>query len=419
LATPVTPAIEKSKVKEWEEKYVRAHIKPEFVETLLGAAHLQDEFSEIAEHWKLSLPEQYSFDPAKYIKAQSLQKQVRQLAKQAPTFTPNVLMSALDDNIFTTLWPSIPLNHVCTTPTLRIALGVVALCAHLTTHSYDFHKLLAAAPERPNRCFHIVNALFATLKFTTKSSANVKARQVLLEKTLQFLESSLEHIPEIGLPPSSAPFPILAKFTHSLIDVLACTPRLTASYLCSGYNDRLASSEEDPTHKYGYRLQAVFEEVLHVDPNETEPLDEILADCEEDVFTQGGAEVDQVPLECNQGHSLVECDSDRGLPPPLLIFQATGKAGIPRKCIVPEVVLSDRLYYFAAAASLDMKDGHEDDFVLEVGLSASETAAVALVFYVREEQPFAPLLDENDEEPEEDEMDVVEEEVEFDSIDEV
>ena len=363
----------------WRENLVRSHIKPDFVSRVLD--NLKDPDFVIDPTWRLERPSRFQFDPAKNSVDKTLEKQIRELANR-PSGSTNYF-SSLDfseTTIFSILWPNVDLIQVCTTPTARIALGVVAFCAYMTPLSAPFRHLLAQAPERPNYEFHMVNALFATLKLTTKASPEEQeASTMLLQKTLQFLESSLtSRLPDMAIPrESDAPFPILARLTHSLIDLLACTPRLTA-YLSCGPHD---TAEEG--HIVGYRVQGHFLDALRVAPDESCTLAEVLAEFEQE-FLEPAAEA----YHCSEGHPLELREYSWGLhPPPLLVFEATTKAGIPRRCLCEEVVLGDRVYLFAAALSVDLaSDGEqEDDLVLEtevVSIDTTERTHVALVFYV-------------------------------------
>lgn len=347
----------------------------------------------------------FQFDPAKHLKqGSSLQKQVRHLANMTPCFAEAFLKHCgADDsnyNIFESLWPSLDLVQAAPTAETRVALGVLGLLAHLATVSPQVLSLLARAPTRPNYEFHMVNALFGTIKYTVKVSGDTTARMFLLQKSLlQLVHLSNIGVPEdVGKPPSDTPFPLLARFTHAFVDLLACTPRLTVDFRCSDPKD------EDVTHRFGYRLQGHFLDALRVRPDETCNLAEIMSEFENELIQ--GLEEDEVPSVCNQGHRVdvyeyyyhYECG-----PPPLLFFEAiTSSSGIPRHCLVPSIMLtehhhpekrSEYTYHLIALVAM-MVEQQESDVELQLfqpgedflEVKEDATTVVALVIYIRSDQ---------------------------------
>jgi hypothetical protein len=317
------------------------------------------------------------FDPCKNLMRPDFKAKVRALANTPFTEIPK------NDNIFNALWPGIALDTVAPTVEKRVALGVVALLAHLSTVSSRVHALLDQAPAQPNYVFHIANALFATIKCTAKPVTDVEASTYLLKQTLTQLITLSKHIPDMGKPSNTAPFPVFALFTHSVIDLLACTPRLTVDFMCA-----------DATHSHGYRVQGHFLDALHVAPDEHATLASILTDFEADMS-------EEVPAACEEGHAIHVHASYYGVygaPPPLLFFEPTTEDGIPRRCITEHVTLGDYDYELSAVVSME-----DDDMVLELGLEVSHRP-VALVVYCRDEQE-VEMLEEDDEEDVSDSID--------------
>jgi hypothetical protein len=311
--------------------------------------------------------DRFSFQPAKYCHGE-LKEQVLALIHQDVQFQPP---SDVDD-IFTALWPGVDLVQAAPSPPTRVALGVVALCAKLVSVSPLACRFYNAAPKAPHLEFHLPNALFATLKYTAMKQGSVDARSFLLEKTLAKLESLSLKVPDIAKPPPNAPFPLLARFTHSLIDLFACTPRLTVDYSCT--SSPTEDDDDDPNHHHSYSLQGHFLDALRVASDETASLAEILADYETELIQD-----DNVPQYCNLGHEIQVSAVSYGRPPPLLFFEAISSAGIPRSLLCENVMLGNVEYDFVAAVSMEP---YEDDLVLEVEPIYSEALqAVALIVY--------------------------------------
>ncbi len=405
----------------WQRVYVPRHFKPEYVERVLAilADPTVETFHEAAQShglnqsWYLDTPTRFQFDPAKNItKNPTLKKQVRALANREPDLmSVEIMRHTLPVDIFQHLWPGISLDTVAPTPETRVALGVVALLAHLSAQSPRVYHFLNEAPDRPNYEFHLPNALLATLKYTVKPTLHREALEVLLTKTLALLVSLSTQVPDMGRPPVDHPFPLLATFTHSFIDLLACTPRLIIDFGCGAME----------TCESGYRVEGHFLDALHVDPHETATLAELVTEFEQELI-QGYD--DNVPLTCRNDHPLIVHEYHYQGPPPLLFFEAKSKLGIPRASIDPQVSLTaysshemrEYVYDLVAVVSMEPEDvvlelhaigdsDERDDYMDE-----SETLPVALVIYVRCDtlQTFGQVRAEVEEEDEEgDSMDDV------------
>ena len=362
-------------------------------------------------------PRFFSFDPFKNFTNAAFQNKGRALANMKPCYQ-QLLDDYINkpDDIFQALWSGIPLDEAAPSPETRIALGVVGFLAHLATKSHRVRTLLENAPDRPNYEFSIVNALLATIKYTAKPVTDVELSTLLLKKTLQFLVSHTAYIPDVGKPSVDAPFPTFALFTHSFIDLMCCTPRLTVDYQCAESN-----TEDDDSHKFGYRLQGHFLDALHVAPNETSTLAEILEEFESELIQGAG----DVPYSCSRDHQMQVHSYSYGShgPPPLLFFEAIDKKGIPRQSITEHVSLGDSTYVLASIVSLEVAidTGIENDLVLQVELmtdddggdegAAVSSLPIALVVYTRMN---VLIIDNNNNKDEEDEQ----EEALHDSIEE-
>jgi hypothetical protein len=335
----------------------------------------------------------FQFDSTKKLSGE-FKKHVRALSSMEPSYNhifDNLSYNNPDSyNIFEALWPGIPFDEAAPTSETRIALGVVGFLAHLATQSPRVRTLLDNAPDRPNQEFHIVNALLATIRHTAKPVTDLKVSTFLLKKTLQFLVSHTSFIPGdgIGKPdPTTVPFPLFSLFTHSFIDLMGCTPRLTVDYKCTEHDDG------DDSHKFGYRLQGHFLDALRISPDETATLAEILEEFENELM-QGDSDVQST---CNRDHpmhihSYYYGDERAPGPPPLLFFEATRKDGIAHSSITEQVSLGGFSYHLVSLVRLELMGGCEHDLVLELEigeqsdtqLGAASSCPVALVVYVRD-----------------------------------
>lgn len=146
-----------------------------------------------------------------------------------------------------------------------------------------------------------------------------------------------------------------------------------------------------------------FLDALQVAGDETDTLDVILAEFEEQLIQD-----QEVPLACCEGHEVEVYEHyyhyEHG-PPSLLFFEATSRPlGIPRSCIVPQIVLTERRqsdqlteYYYDLVSVVSVK-GEEDDLILEHGEN-TEANVVALVIYKCNKGPWIPPSDvDSDEE---------------------
>jgi hypothetical protein len=245
----------------------------------------------------------------------------------------------------------------------------------------------------------MVNALLSVIKYTVKPTPkDERAAGHLLTQALKKVASFTNVVPDVGRPEFSnkSPFPKLDVFLRSFIDLLACTPRLIADFFCTGVKVQNLS-DESLNHRFGYRLYGDFADALRVAPDEEDTLDEILSQFE---FEH------DAPAHCNEKHPFDQREhaysyTGRG-PPPMLFFEAAARQGIPRACIVPEVVLTECTlqgarteypYALVAVVLVHSTAQHaEDDVSLEFYAPgtpfedhppSSENAAIALVVYAQ------------------------------------
>jgi hypothetical protein len=401
---------------EEERRYVQTKFKKEHVDHVLSilrdptieATHeaflaaLKQRYSDFdANTWYLPTPpNRFQFDPAKNVTSPvTLQKQIRALANlPSSNFSQDLLKE--EEGIFETLWPSIEIENVALTSETRIALGVVALLAHLASVSPQVERLLQQAPDRPNYEFHMPNALLATLKSTVKPEAfraNPQAGTVLLKKTLELLVYfSTNHLP--AFEEAKGAFPILSRFISPVIMLLAGTPRLTIDFACDH-----AAAFKDDDHKCGYRMQGNFYDALLVDPDETCTLAEVLREFELQLVDD-----DIVPKSCNQGHAISEIHEayysyEHG-PPGLLFFEArSSTVGIPPASVVPSVVLTEYIqgeqveYSYSRVAIVRMEvggRGKEEDLILQLDFPNAEEEDPTIISKPEEEaqHPIARVI---------------------------
>jgi hypothetical protein len=350
-------------------------------------------------------PKRFQFDPSDKIAETLLKREVRARANRDPCFAASLVHWSLEDvvnnaDIFHCLWPYYHGQEGTITPTpeTRLALGVVGLMACLATVSPHVLALLVRAPSRPNYEFHMVNALMSVIKYTVKpTSKDTRAAVHLMTQTLKKVASFAAAVPDVGQAEySKSPFPKLDVFLRSFIDRMACTPRLIAQVFCAGVA-RTQFSDENPDHRFGYRVYGDLADALRVAPDEEDTLDVVLSQFEDELLNPW--EDGSGPAQCNEHHAFDQREhtyshAGRG-PPPMLFFEAAARQGIPRACLVPEVVLTEctlqgtfteHVYRLVAVACVL---GDEDDLALEfyapgapINETSSDNSVIALVVYI-------------------------------------
>jgi hypothetical protein len=382
---------------------------PEFLLSAETTAISTISTSALLAHVVPAASKRFQFDPSDKLKETTLKREVRARANREPAFAQSLARwfdawtAGTDQeshslDIFHCLWPYYT-DAMTPTPETRLALGVVGLMAGLATVAPCVLALLARAPTRPNYEFHMVNALLSVIKYTVKPTPkDERAAGHLLTQALKKVASFALVVPDVGRPEFSnkSPFPKLDVFLRSFIDLLACTPRLIADFFCTGVKVQNLS-DESLNHRFGYRLYGDLADALRVAPDEEDTLDEILSQFESE---------HDAPAHCNEKHPFDQHEhaysyTGRG-PPPMLFFEAAARQGIPRACIVPEVVLTECTlqgvhteypYALVAVVSVHSTAEHfEDDLSLEFyapgapyddSIPNLENAAVALVVYAR------------------------------------
>lgn len=350
---------------------------------------------------KKKVPNRFQFDPADKVKEPALKGVVRALMKHPPEFAPSLVhwLDGDGGDIFKSLWPFADAT-MAPTPETRIVWGVAGLMAGLAARSPRVLDLLMHAPSQPNYEFHIPNALLAIIKLTARPidapGLARRAAQHLLTQTLKRVASLAEFMaPDMARPLPDAPFPKFMLLMRSFIDLLACTPRLIVDCFCASAPSLKDEEDEDPSHRYGYRMYGDFRDALRVAPDEEDTLASILEQFEFTVLADA-------PTHCNKGHAFDRVEHaysyvGRG-PPQMLFFEAMAAQGIPRTCLSRRVVLTEGIVeidyaLIAVVHVLSTPGGSEDDLAIEfyspeddgdIEISEEDSlGSIALVVYVR------------------------------------